>query len=248
MTRKKTSKKTSKDIDQPKRKPGRPKGTKNPVKPGFITRTRDSKEKAASRSLVDPGRFAAAYLANGGNASAALRVCGHARPYLAQHAYAVTKRADVQAAIVAARNQMMASDFVTADKTVRELARVGLYDIKDLYDEDGNVLHPMNMPENIRHAIVSVEHTIIAEGVTSTKIRLHDKVSALDKLARHFGLFEADNRQKPINVIATILAEINPGRVDLLPQGGVTLDQKGGLLPDQEEKPGIRLLDSLRQG
>jgi phage terminase small subunit len=80
---------------------------------------------------------------------------------------------------------------ITADDVLRELARIGFSDITDVVNiEDGGI--KKNLSKKTRVAISSVQITrrkTREEETIDTKIRMHDKIRALDKLGVHLGLF-----------------------------------------------------------
>lgn len=80
---------------------------------------------------------------------------------------------------------------ISQDKVVRELARVALFDPHQVYDEEGRLRPIRDMPADIRAAISSIKH--LSDG--SIEVKFWDKNSAIDKLMKHMGLFEKDNRQ-----------------------------------------------------
>lgn len=69
-----------------------------------------------------------------------------------------------------------------------------------MFDDDGSLLPIKQMPAEVRAAIASVEiEEINADGKVIgrvKKIKLWDKNSAADKLLRHFGSYERDNKQR----------------------------------------------------
>jgi len=93
---------------------------------------------------------------------------------------------------------------ITQDQVVAELAKVAFVDIKDFLrygtektdtgevDDEGNPVYEYRQiveakpSEQVDGAIVS-EVTLGKDG--TFKFKLHDKMAALDKLGRHFGLF-----------------------------------------------------------
>lgn len=106
------------------------------------------------------------------------------------------------AARVAELRQQAASAVVANEaRVLEELARIGLIDPGRLFADDGSLLPIKQMPPEVRAAIASVEiEEIDADGKVISrvkKVKLWDKNSAADKLLRHFGSYERDNRQRP---------------------------------------------------
>lgn len=121
-----------------------------------------------------------------------------------------------QGHIQARVREIMATQFeqanITAARVKRELARIAFADIRDLYDDAGNLIPP-NLLDDDTAALVSridVEtrwegRGDAAEPVTTKKIRLHDKMAALSILARHFKLVGEET--EGVNALANALAD-----------------------------------------
>ena len=90
---------------------------------------------------------------------------------------------------------------ITADRALREIARIAFSDIIDLYDpHTGELYNPRNIPLEMRRAVSSVKvsrerrreersrgvRVIVTDTVVEYK--LYDKLGALEKLCRHLGL------------------------------------------------------------
>ncbi len=113
---------------------------------------------------------------------------------------------------------------ITQDKVLKEFAKIAFADIRDFYNSEGNLRQPHELDDNAAACLSAVDIDEIKEfdqdkgqmnviGVTK-KIKLHSKISALDSLGKHLGLFEKDNKQKvqdPVNseVLALIAEKIN---------------------------------------
>jgi hypothetical protein len=77
---------------------------------------------------------------------------------------------------------------LTKEVILRELMRVGLAGIGDVceFNAAGVAVHPScQMSEDALNAIAEVRYC--ADG--SVRVRMHDKLGALEKLGRHLGLF-----------------------------------------------------------
>ncbi|WP_440997654.1 terminase small subunit [Arhodomonas sp. SL1] len=89
---------------------------------------------------------------------------------------------------------------VNADTVVRELARIGLMDPRKLFHADGTPRAVTELDDATAAAIHSLEVARIGNSEVEVgqvlKYRLSDKVAALDKLMKHFGMYEQDNRQR----------------------------------------------------
>ncbi|WP_434130698.1 terminase small subunit [Methylocaldum sp. GT1BB] len=99
--------------------------------------------------------------------------------------------------------RLMAQEVAVLDeaRVLREIARIGLADPRKAFDAIGNLRPVHEWPDDLAAAVASVKVTgqpgKEGEPITTIKeIRFWDKNAALEKLCRHLGLYERDNRQK----------------------------------------------------
>jgi len=88
---------------------------------------------------------------------------------------------------------------ITAENVVAELAKVGFSNIQDFIKPGNSIEDISKMSREKAAAISSVEINQVTVGrkkVTTVKFKLHNKVEGLEKLGRHLGIFEKDNKQK----------------------------------------------------
>lgn len=92
----------------------------------------------------------------------------------------------------------------TIDELVSVLSGMVRFDIGDLYDENNNLLNIKDMPLSARQMISQIdsdelyaniggERTVIG---TTKKVRIIQKLDAVEKLMKHLGGYEKDNFQK----------------------------------------------------
>jgi phage terminase small subunit len=86
---------------------------------------------------------------------------------------------------------------ITGARVIKEMARVGLSNAQDLFNEEGKLIPIHELPEDIARAIASIDvvtskvpGTDPVEVEYTTKIKLWDKNSALEKLAKALDVFE----------------------------------------------------------
>lgn len=110
---------------------------------------------------------------------------------------------------------------ITGAQVLTEIARVGLSDIRKLFDQDGRLIPIQDLPDDIAAAVASVEViTTNRPGVGgekgeveyTSKIKLWDKNSALEKLAKHFRLYEDKDAGKTDPVAALLAAVMGSAR------------------------------------
>lgn len=86
---------------------------------------------------------------------------------------------------------------ITSDMVLAELAKLGFSDISEFFN-DGYSIKPLSDLKDKSKCIqsIQVEDTVGEFGNSRTvKFKLHDKLSALEKIAKHIGFFEKDNEQ-----------------------------------------------------
>lgn len=83
-------------------------------------------------------------------------------------------------------------------RVLKELVRLGTSDIRDGFNEDGRLKHPRDWSDAFAASVASIE-VVSKPGDTDTdgnrtvehvhKIKVWDKNSALEKIAKHLGMF-----------------------------------------------------------
>lgn len=90
------------------------------------------------------------------------------------------------------------------DELVNVLSGMVRFDIADLYDENGNLLPIKEMPLIARQMISELTSDEIKMGGQSIgevkKVKTIAKLDAVEKLMKHLGGYEKDNKQKAILV------------------------------------------------
>jgi phage terminase small subunit len=149
--------------------------------------------------------FARAYVVNGRNASGAAREAGYASP--AETGYRLTKVPHVKAYIdylIARerelRDAQLRARHLTPDRIIEELSVMAGFDLGDLIVQgpDGPRLDATRLKSEHTRALASIE-TEKGNGRTKVKIKAHDKLRALDMLAKVFGMIK-DNSQVNVQV------------------------------------------------
>jgi phage terminase small subunit len=85
---------------------------------------------------------------------------------------------------------------VTADMVIAELAKIGFHNVQDFVNGGNSILELKHLDANKTAAVSAVKTTLKADGDLVSEVKFHDKVAALEKLGKHLGIFERDNKQK----------------------------------------------------
>lgn len=160
--------------------------------------------------------FAQHYALNGHQIEAG-KLIGVNKP----QAWALAHKPEVQARVQELIEQRFSKVSITAERTMKELARIAFADIRDLYDENGDLLPVHMLSDDVAATVARIEVEIEAidkvgedeDGetthkrtlVVTKKIRQSDKMAALALLARHFKIVgeEGDG----LNALASALAD-----------------------------------------
>lgn len=101
---------------------------------------------------------------------------------------------DIAAEISKRRNSITAGCVVDRARVLTELARVGMSDIRKLYDSDGKMRKVTDLDDETAACIAGVEVDEIEVGETvighTRKVKRFDKTKALELLGRHLGLWK----------------------------------------------------------
>jgi phage terminase small subunit len=78
---------------------------------------------------------------------------------------------------------------VRAKRVMEELYSVATADIGEAYGADGELLPLRSMPKGLRMAVAAVESEQGEDGVAVKRIKLWDKLKAIELFGKHLGLF-----------------------------------------------------------
>jgi phage terminase small subunit len=135
-------------------------------------------------------RFVEEYLVDL-NATQAAKRAGYSAKSATTRGYRLLRNSEVAAAVAKAQDKRRARTQVSADRVVTELAKVAFGDPRRLlsWGPGGVVLRDSSELTEAEAALVSeVSETRTATGGTR-KVKLHCKLTALNALGKHLGLF-----------------------------------------------------------
>lgn len=151
-------------------------------------------------------QFCYEYMRDLNGAQAAIRA-GFSKDTAREQASRLLSNVNIRDRVKKLQKELAERTMVSAEMVVQELTRIGFSNIQD-YLETGNAIADLTqIPYETASAVESVKKSITEfEGgsKTVTTFTLHDKVSALEKLGRHLGIFEIDNKQKRPKIKVTI--------------------------------------------
>lgn len=103
----------------------------------------------------------------------------------------------IQEALKCAMDKRASRTEITADRVLKEYARLGFFDPRKLFDKDGKPLEIQDIDDDTAAVLSGLDVQEIYEGTGvdkkfvgfSKKYKLADKKGALDSIARHLGMF-----------------------------------------------------------
>jgi phage terminase small subunit len=191
--------------------------------------------------------FVSEYLVDLNATQAAIRA-GYSRRDARNAGYRNLRQPQVKAAIDKAQAPRLAKLALDADTVLTELTRIARANLLDYmrFDEDGAPIVDLSQLDRETAAPLSevvVEEFLAARpgrpAVRRVRFRLHDKLAALDKLARHFGLLrervgadnpdgvEAGPQYNPRQVARAVVAILGEAAIAEAEVKGATGDNDG---------------------
>ena len=149
--------------------------------------------------------FCKEYVKDFNGTQAAIRA-GYAEGSAAETSSRLISYANIKSYITELQAGKSKKTEVTAERVLLELSRIGFSNIVDYLNEGFQIKDLHKLKRSKCAAIKSIEVTeTTIEGVTKTqaKFTMHNKLEAIDKIAKHIGFFEKDNNQKGLDISAT---------------------------------------------
>jgi phage terminase small subunit len=148
------------------------------------------------------------------NATAAARRAGYKGTAPETMGLANLRNPRIKAAIEARRSVLRKKVEITQEYLIEGFRRVAEADIRDVFNwKNGKVT--LRDSSDIPDAIQSIEQTFSKDGDPQFKVRLYDRLEALNSLAKHLGFFAKDNK-----------LEINQGEVWVQLAGAIKSGQR----------------------
>lgn len=144
-------------------------------------------------------RFVEEYLVDL-NAAAAARRAGYSHKRSEAIGYDLLTKADIQSAIEIAQRERSARTGITADRVIAEIAKIAFADPRKVmtWGPGGVELFDSSSLTDADAAMISEVSESISQSGSSVKVKLNSKLDALEKLAKHVGVYGGDNGDKVI--------------------------------------------------
>lgn len=90
---------------------------------------------------------------------------------------------------------------ISAERLLLEQSRIALFDFRKLFTEDGRLISPVDMPDEVAAVVSSVKVSRVRRSPDDeteediVELKLWNKNNSIDSLFKHKGLYEKDNTQ-----------------------------------------------------
>ena len=101
------------------------------------------------------------------------------------------------------QQEMQERNKITQDTIIQELAKIALFNIKDIYNEDGTLKKVTELDDDTAKAISGVKILQKAGAMKIILSKTNDKTKALELLGKHLGMFKENvnlTQDKPFEV------------------------------------------------
>lgn len=140
--------------------------------------------------------FCKEYLVDLNGTQAAIRA-GYSPKCACEQASELLRKPQIYARVQELMNKRSSKMEINSDTVLQEILRLARVDLSEAYDKDGKLLHPKDMPEDVRRAISAIEVFEEHDGVgkdrkyigETMKVKFWDKTKALELLGKHLKLF-----------------------------------------------------------
>ncbi|KKN10218.1 hypothetical protein LCGC14_1038740 [marine sediment metagenome] len=134
-------------------------------------------------------RFCEEYIKDLNGKEAAIRA-GYSERTAKQEAYKLLNDPGVSEHLAKLQKKTSKRNEITIDELIQDLLEMNNVNIADLYDKKGKMKNISDLPRNLTKCIQEIQITR-----AGTKYKFYSRLEVLEKLAKHLGFYEKDNRQ-----------------------------------------------------
>ena len=168
----------------------------------------EERKEVAMKITPKQERFIKEYLVDLNATAAAIRA-GYSEKTAHMIGFENLKKPEIIEKLRATQEALSKEIKVEIKRVILELCCLSFYNVQDMFDEENNLRSVRDMPEQTARAITGVEETVqervvrtseeetVVRRTRKLKYKLGKKDSALDKLARHLGVYLENNKQQP---------------------------------------------------
>ena len=155
------------------------------------------------------------------NATQAATRAGYSPRTANEQAARLLVNVSIQEAIQKARKAQEKRTQISADKILEEYAKIAFSNIQDFAEFNDGTVRLISSEEIDREKLAAIES--VSETKDGVRLKLHSKLSALDKLAQHLGIDKpnsiADDSEADSNIIEALNATVDEVWNDEIEQG-----------------------------
>ena len=152
----------------------------------------------AGKLTEKQARFVTEYLVDLNAKQAAIRA-GYSPKNAESIAVQLLKKTHVSDALQQALKAREARTQITADRVLREFARIAFFDARKLYDDNGDPKAISELDDDTAAAIAQLDITETPDGpgvvIRTRRYRVSDKIKALEALGKHLALFNGQDSE-----------------------------------------------------
>jgi phage terminase small subunit len=156
-------------------------------------------------------KFVDEYLLDLNATQAAIRA-GYSKKAAALIGHENLRKPNIAAAISAAQESRSRTTKITSERVLKEIARIGFFDIRKLFEDDGRPRPVVDLDDDTAAAIAGLDVVSIGNAETGIgqvlKYKVASKNDALEKLCKHLGLYKDfqkdDDKPEPKQIIFTV--------------------------------------------
>jgi phage terminase small subunit len=136
--------------------------------------------------------FVAEYLIDLNATQAAIRA-GYSEKTAGSQGERLLKKVEIQIALAEAQQKRAERTEITADNILQEIAKVAFSDVRRIFDANGGLIRISDLDDNAAACIAGCELVTNSKGEGEiehvAKLKLADKLKALELAGRHLGMF-----------------------------------------------------------
>ncbi len=137
-------------------------------------------------------RFVAEYLVDLNATKAAIRA-GYSKNSASEIGYENLRKPHIAEAIEKAQEKRNKRVEISQDDVVNGLARIAFNDMREMFDEHGNLMPIQDLPESVALSLAGLDVVTVKKGEGEveyvSKIRSNDRLKAFELLGRHMKMF-----------------------------------------------------------
>lgn len=138
------------------------------------------------------------------NGAASARDVGYSEHTAREIAAELLTKPHIQKRLKEIQRKLIQKNEDLAQQVIDELKKVGFSNIQNFIDSDNTIIDISGVDSSKAAAVSSLKKSVTTFGDGKgnegkkevVELKMWDKISALEKIGRHLGIFEADNSQK----------------------------------------------------